>query len=299
MSDDRHTPRTYEVRHRTDYRYAEDVTASYGRARLGLRETESQHVRSTRVEVTPSAGVVTQRLDYFGNVSHYFEILDRHTTLAVESVSRVQVDRPAVDVTALDNWTVASAARALAREHDPVTVSLYRLPSHLVPLTDAVRAYADGILASNRSLGDALVALTHTIFEGFSYEQGATDVTTPLDELLQVGAGVCQDFAHLAVACLRHVGLPARYVSGYLETLPPPGKHKLQGSDASHAWCSVLTPGGRWVDLDPTNDHFTDSRYVVTAWGRDYKDVSPMKGVIFTEGRESTLHVAVDVTRVT
>ena len=107
-----------------------------------------------------------------------------------------------------------------------------------------------------------------------------------------------QDFAHLAVGCLRSVGLPARYVSGYVETSPPPGQPKLEGSDASHAWTSVLVPGGEWIDLDPTNDHFADSRYIVTAWGRDFRDVSPLKGVVFTEAKKSTLEVKVDVFRV-
>ena len=120
---------------------------------------------------------------------------------------------------------------------------------------------------------------------------------TTLPELLALRQGVCQDFTHLALGCLRAVGLPARYVSGYLETAPPPGRPKLEGSDASHAWASVMVPGGGWVDLDPTNDHLADSRYVVTAWGRDFRDVSPLKGVIFTESSGSSLEVGVDVVR--
>jgi transglutaminase-like putative cysteine protease len=125
-----------------------------------------------------------------------------------------------------------------------------------------------------------------------------TTVSTPLTEVLERREGVCQDFAHLAVACLRGVGLPARYVSGYLETLPPPGRPRLQGADASHAWAAVLLPELGWVDLDPTNDRVVDDDYVITAWGRDYSDVPPLKGVIFTESKESTLDVAVDVLRI-
>jgi transglutaminase-like putative cysteine protease len=147
-------------------------------------------------------------------------------------------------------------------------------------------------------LGEALVGLYSTIYRDFKYELGATSVRTTLPELLRLRKGVCQDFAHLAVGCLRSVGLPARYVSGYVETSPPPGQPKLEGSDASHAWTSVLVPGGEWIDLDPTNDHFADSRYIVTAWGRDFRDVSPLKGVVYTESKKSTLEVKVDVFRV-
>ncbi|MFZ1410433.1 MAG: transglutaminase family protein, partial [Micropruina sp.] len=161
-----------------------------------------------------------------------------------------------------------------------------------------VREYALTVLAPERPLGDALVGLYSTIYRDFKYRLGATSVRTTLPELLTLRAGVCQDFAHLAVGCLRSVGLPGRYVSGYVETSPPPGQPKLEGSDASHAWASVLVPDGSWIDLDPTNDHFADSRYIVTAWGRDFRDVSPLKGVIYTEAKTSSLEVQVDVFRV-
>ena len=148
-----------------------------------------------------------------------------------------------------------------------------------------------------RPLGATLRHLVSTIYHDFTYRSGATTVSTSLDDVLIRREGVCQDFAHLAVAVLRRAGLPARYVSGYLETVPPPGQPKLQGVDASHAWASVLVPELGWVDLDPTNNQVVDAGYVVTAWGRDYTDVPPLKGVIFTEGANSTLRVAVDVIR--
>ena len=141
--------------------------------------------------------------------------------------------------------------------------------------------------------------LIHRIHADFRYESGATTVKTTLPEVLERRAGVCQDFAHLTVGCLRSMGLAARYVSGYLETAPPPGRPKLLGADASHAWASVLIPGGGWVSLDPTNDQLLDGRYVTTAWGRDYSDVPPLKGVIFTESKtKHVLQVRVDVTLV-
>ncbi len=288
--------RTYEVRHRTSYHYNGPVGRSYGRARLHPRDEPGQQVTDRRLEISPTPALMRDHHDFFGNRSDYFEVSTPHDELSVEATSRVHVARAPVDVEALDGWTVADAA-ADARAH-PVAASLFGLPSPLVEISGRVASYADRILAADRPLGEALMALTHDIYAHFTYEQGSTTVTTSLDEVLAGRAGVCQDFAHLATGCLRHVGLPARYVSGYLETTPPPGRAKLEGSDASHAWCSVLTPGLGWVDVDPTNDHFVDSRYVVTAWGRDYRDVSPLKGVVFTEGRGSTLRVAVDVRRV-
>jgi transglutaminase-like putative cysteine protease len=154
------------------------------------------------------------------------------------------------------------------------------------------------VFTPGRPVGEAVRALVSRIHDEFAYRPGVTSVTTPLRDVLIRREGVCQDFAHLAVACLRCVGLPARYVSGYLETQPPPGKPKLQGADASHAWASVLLPELGWVDVDPTNDRIVDDDYVVTAWGRDYTDVPPLKGVIFTESKKSRLKVAVDVIRI-
>jgi transglutaminase-like putative cysteine protease len=209
----------------------------------------------------------------------------------------VTVQRPVPDLAPLDRWTVAEAAAELAALEDRVEVARFGLPSRVIPSSRAVAAYAAEVLERDRPLGDALAALSRDIHQNFTYKSGATSVSTTLEELLRKRLGVCQDFAHLAIGCLRSVGLPARYVSGYLETQPPPGSVRLQGADASHAWVSVLTPHGQWIDLDPTNDQQPDSRYIVAAWGRDFADVSPMKGVIFTEGKSSTLDVGVDVIR--
>lgn len=304
----------YEVRHRTEYAYEDVVTASYGRAFLVPRDTDDQWCRSTRLEVEPTPGHVSEHLDHYGNRSAFVEVHTEHRTLAVTCTSLVDVDRPVPDFAALDAWTWETAGAAIragrtrpseamptgaaAAEPDPVAVRELLLPSPQVDLADDVRAYADGVFTPGRPLGQALTDLVHRIFTDFTYSSGATSVTTTLPEVLARKKGVCQDFAHLAVGCLRSVGLPARYVSGYLETQPPPGKPKLQGADASHAWASVLAPDGRWIDLDPTNDQPADSRYVVAAWGRDYTDVPPLKGVIYTEGATSTLKVSVDVQRI-
>ena len=296
---EQHTPRRYEVRHRTEYTYAADVTASFGRACLRPRETPTQRVLSHTIVIEPTPDVLEEHLDLFGNYSHHLEISAPHSRLLVEKTSVVAVHVPPVDLGALDAWTVAEAADALRADPavDPVERAAFVLPSTLVALTDDVVAFARTLVWPDRPLGQAVAAVVHDLHAQFAYAKGATSVTTTLPELLRTRAGVCQDFAHLAVACFRAAGLPARYVSGYLETQPPPGQEKLEGSDATHAWASVQVPGGAWIDLDPTNDQLTDSRYVTTAWGRDFRDVSPLKGVIFTEGQGSRLAVGVDVIR--
>jgi transglutaminase-like putative cysteine protease len=300
QSDADFEPRRYAVRHRTSYAYTEPVVACFERGFLSLRPTPTQQVVSTALSVEPEPAIVTERTDWHGNPSHYVEVHGAHTALVVTKEAVVDVAWPRADLDALDRWSLAAAREQVDREVDPWEGAVLRLPSPVVGAHPEVAAYARRHLDDADGLGTALSRLLHGIHADFEFRSGATTVDTSLPELLTIGAGVCQDFAHLALGSLRSVGLVARYVSGYLETTPPPGAEKLEGSDASHAWVSVLTPGGGWVDLDPTNDHLCDSRYIVTAWGRDYRDVSPLKGLVYTEGERptrSTLKVAVDVRR--
>lgn len=289
-------PHRYLVEHLTRYRYDAPVEAVYNRGFVRPRDTESQRVLDSELVVSPQPDQVTEHLDYFGNHSTYLETRAPHTEFQVTCRSTVEVDWPVPDLNGFNRHTVAEAARELAADTDPLLLADFTMPSPLVAIGGAVRGYASEVLDAGRPLGDALVALYTRIHDDFEYRTGATSVKTTLDELLTLRSGVCQDFAHLAVGCLRAVGLPARYVSGYLETAPPPGAEKLQGADATHAWVSVLTPALGWVDLDPTNAQFADSRYIVTAWGRDFTDVSPLRGVVFTEATGSDLTVEVDVT---
>ena len=288
-------PHRYRVRHVTRYTYDDVLEACYNRGLLQPRETPTQRVLASDVVATPPSDLMASHLDYFGNHSLYLETREPTTELTVAATSVVEVDWPEPDLAGLDAWTVAGAAAELAASLDAVELAEFTLPSPLVAIGTKVHAYAASELRPERSLGEALAALLHRIHDDFGYRQGTTSVRTTLAELLELRQGVCQDFAHLAVGCLRSAGLPARYVSGYLETAPAPGKEKLQGADATHAWASVLTPRGDWLDLDPTNDHFADSRYIVTAWGRDFSDVSPLRGVVFTEAATSDLVVEVDV----
>lgn len=293
------TPRQYDVHHRTTYTYEGPVESCFERGFLAPRETPSQRVLSNEVVISPDPQVMTEHVDHFGNHSFYVEIQTAHNELIVEKRSRFEVHWPQPDLAALDRWTVASAAAELLESAEPVERVGHLLPSPLVQPAPEVVDYCRSVIGPDMPLGEAILALTRGIYRDFAYKSGVTTVRTTLPELLELRQGVCQDFAHLAIGCLRSLGLPTRYVSGYLETQPPPGQVKLAGADASHAWASVMVPGGGWVDLDPTNDHLADSRYVVTAWGRDFRDVSPLKGVVFAEAAgASTLNVAVDVTRV-
>jgi transglutaminase-like putative cysteine protease len=287
--------RRYRVRHVTRYTYSGVLEACYNRGVLQPREAPGQQVISSEVLATPPSELVSSHTDYYGNSSVYLECRAPTTELVIAATSVLEVDRTPPDIAALDVWTVAGAAAHLAEHADPVEFAEFTLPSPQVALGSEVHAYAASVLRPERPLGEAVEALVHRIHADFRYRKGATSVRTTLAELLELRQGVCQDFAHLAVGCLRAVGLPARYVSGYLETAPPPGRPKLQGADATHAWASVLTPSGDWLDLDPTNDHFIDSRYLLTAWGRDFSDVSPLRGVVFTEAATSKLVVEVDV----
>ena len=296
---DLHDHRQYRVLHRTAYTYDLPVTTSYGRGCLRPRPQHSQTLLEHTLTIDPVPQITDETRDLFGNYTHYLEIHTEHERFEVVKESVLDVEWPEVDLDMLDEHTVADAAVALRQDTslDPVEHALYTLPSAHVQLSEEVRRFAELAIPAGRPLGDAIASLYHQIYSDFTYTKGATTVNSTLPELLTTKAGVCQDFAHLAVACFRAAGLPARYVSGYIETTPPPGKPKLAGSDATHAWVSVFTPRAGWVDVDPTNDHLADSRYIVTAWGRDFRDVSPLRGVIFTDATKSSLSVGVEVTR--
>ncbi|HET9257097.1 MAG TPA: transglutaminase family protein, partial [Pseudonocardiaceae bacterium] len=178
---------------------------------------------------------------------------------------------------------------------DALDARQFMLDSPLVRNSGDLAAYATESFPARRPLLEAVIDLASRIHHDFDYHPGATGVTTTIEEVLESRSGVCQDFAHVATGCLRSLGLAARYVSGYLETEPPPGQERLAGADASHAWVSVFVPGAGWVDIDPTNDQLVDDRYITTAWGRDYSDVPPLKGVIFTQAEDHDLRVTVDV----
>jgi transglutaminase-like putative cysteine protease len=288
---------SYQVTHRTEYEYEQDVSASYSQLYLLPRELEGQRCLSAEVAVEPAPGDYHERLDYFGNRVSYFAIHEPHRTLHVIATSVVEVDDRADSLSAFATgpWEETRRAVRSGSVDDPLDALQYALDSPLVEASDEYRDYAVASFPPGRPLLEATTSLIARIHTDFAYKPGSTSVTTPLAEVFGQRAGVCQDFAHLGIACLRSLGLPARYVSGYIETDPPPARPKLIGVDGSHAWLSVLVPEAGWLDVDPTNNQLVNDRYVVTAYGRDYSDVPPLGGVIYTEGKTESLRVSVDV----
>lgn len=305
MSDHSHG-RHYRLTHVTTYTYPQEVTSSYGRAVLLPRPGGGQQVHASRLLVTPAADESRDHRDYHGNTSSYFHVTEPHTVLQVRSSSVVTVTRRRAERSRLPNipWELAAQAvrsvtgpeaRSSGSNAGALAIAEARLASPMVDVVEPVRSYAAPSFVPGRALPDVVEDLCHRIYSDFAYKTGSTSVRTRLPEVLERRTGVCQDFAHLLVGCARSMGLAARYVSGYIETRPAPGQPKLRGVDASHAWASVWLPGGGWLHVDPTNDQPIDNRYVVLGWGRDYRDVSPLRGIVFTEGAGSSLTVGVDL----
>jgi transglutaminase-like putative cysteine protease len=286
--------RRYRIRHRTVYRYSDVVTSSYGRGFLTPRDSSRQRCLSHELRIDPEPADRSTSRDAYGNVSSYFHVTTRHHALTVEAQSIVEVEPPPARLydsgPAGAPWEAAvpdGPAGALATE--------FALDLRPPEITDAVRDYAAPSFPPGRPLVEALRDLGGRIFRDFTYRSGSTTVSTQVDEVLAAREGVCQDFARLAIACLRANGLAASYVSGYLATDPPPGKERMIGIDSTHAWAAVWTPQNEWLGFDPTNDQMSDERYIVVGWGRDYADVPPLRGIIYTDSESSVIDVAVDV----
>nr|WP_076478242.1 transglutaminase family protein [Williamsia sterculiae] len=289
--------RSYLVTHVTDYSYDDTVTSSYGRCHLTPQDLPGQRVLETEVTIDPHPDDRSTGIDVFGNVDTYFHVRTPHTRLTVTARTRVDVDPldPALVTggAALRPWESARpTARAGGSDALAVEFVLDLTPPEI---TDAVRAYAAPTFRPGRPLIDVVTELTTRINTDFTYRSGSTAISTRVDTVMDRREGVCQDFARVAIACLRSQGLAARYVSGYLATDPPPGRDRMVGADASHAWAAVWLPGGTWLPFDPTNDKLVDERHVTVAWGRDYDDVPPLRGVIYTDSRRSKIDVSVDV----
>lgn len=291
---------TYRVVHRTSYRYGASMTDGYTVACLVPRPTEWQTVVDADVRLVPEASERDSYIDAFGNLVNQFGLHVAHDQMTVEAASVVEVShRP----TPVDDTPWEHVVEAIGELEGPpaVDVGLYRAPSTLVDTTalgSSLHSIAMASFTPGRSIVEAASALCNEIFTGFEFDSHFSNVSTPLDAVLRARRGVCQDFAHLAVGSLRSLGLAARYVSGYIETLPPAGESRLIGADASHAWCSIWTPNAGWVDFDPTNGHLPVNDHVTVGWGRDYADVTPVRGVMIGPATAQELEVSVDVTRV-
>ncbi len=286
--------RCYQITHRTVYRYSDVVTSSYGRGFLTPRDSARQRCLSHELLIEPEAADSSTSRDGYGNISSYFHVIEPHQRLSITSSSVVEVDPPPPDLydggSARAPWEIARPVGV-----DGALATEFRLDLQPPEITDELRDYAAPSFEPGRPLIDVLTDLTSRIYTDFTYRSGSTTVSTQVSEVLAAGEGVCQDFARLAIACLRANGLAASYVSGYLATDPPPGKERMVGIDATHAWASVWTPQNQWLGLDPTNDQMIDERYIVVGFGRDYADVPPLRGIIYTDSEKSVIDVSVDV----
>jgi transglutaminase-like putative cysteine protease len=285
----------HHVVHVTEYLYAERVSTSHHALHLLPRATPTQACLSDELEIAPVPALRRERRDDFGNRCTYVEIHEPHNNLRVTSRADVDV-APAPPLPAASApWESVRDAVSAGADAEARAARAYAFASPHVPRASAeARAYALPSFAAGRGVVEAARELTTRINKDFVYDSRATTIATPVDEVLALRRGVCQDFAHVQIACLRALGVPARYVSGYLVTRPPPGKPRLVGADASHAWLAVFAGEHGWIPLDPTNDLVPGEQHVTVAWGRDFSDVTPVRGVIMGGGRHD-LWVSVDV----
>jgi transglutaminase-like putative cysteine protease len=288
----------YRIAHVTRFDYQEQVSLCHNLAHLKLRSQPGQNTLSSQLRVEPTPAVVREHRDFFANQVSYFCIQQAHRQLTVTALSEVSVEpRPLADEAAATPWEEVRKALRSGPGQGETEARIFTMDSPLIKGSEALCEYAAVSFPAGCPLVGAVRDLMGRIYADFTYDPHFTDVATPLEDVLKHRRGVCQDFAQLAIACIRSQGLSARYVSGYLETLPPPGKSKLRGADASHAWFSIYLPGEGWVDFDPTNNQIPADQHITAAVGRDFGDVTPIKGVLYGGG-EHTLDVAVDVERV-
>jgi len=289
--------RSYRVTHRTAYDYGKPVEIGHTVARLRPRALAHQDVLAATIDVEPEPTFVRDELDGFGNHVTTIALEAPHEHLAVTARSEVTVrSRPLPDAAGWSApWADAVAATGVDRTDDGLLARQCRLDSPMVVRHPDLADFAARSFTRGRPLGEAATDLTTRMFEEMAFVPGVTEVSTPVLEVLATRRGVCQDFAHLLTGALRSLGLGARYVSGYIETEPPPGQARLAGADASHAWVGLFVPGAGWVDLDPTNGLLQPDRHVTIGWGRDYTDVVPVRGVLFGPPADQAMTISVDV----
>lgn len=276
----------YKIRHRTIYDYSHPVSVSHHSAFLRPRTLDDQTCVEFALKTDPGPSELSEQRDYFGNSWIFFSVLEDHLRLSVTVNSRVDMSKEVPDPRSSE-VTVGDAGRTLVPGTEQMETAPFRFPSPRAPGLSEVAQFARPFFDPGRPLGEAVLDLTRSIHEGFEFDSTATEENTPLEVFFRMRRGVCQDFSHLMLSCLRAFQIPARYVSGYILTDPPPGQDRLEGADASHAWVGVYIPDLGWVDFDPTNGLICDNRHVTVAWGRDYGDVGMLKGAVLGGGEQS------------
>ena len=285
----------YRIRHSTACRYTDDIQLAHHILHLHPRDRQTQRLVSYQLKLTPQPSLLDDHFDYFGNPTTYIAIQEPHKSLVVQSEIEIEVlASPKLDAAETPRWEDLLEQVRSGEGQATHRASRFTYASPQVPILPDLLSYALPSFPAGRPIAAAALELNERIFEDFTFDSVATTIATPLAEVLAERRGVCQDFAHLAIGCLRAVGIPARYVSGYLRTVPPPGSPRLIGADASHAWFSVWCGDDLWLDLDPTNGTPGSADLITLAWGRDYHDVSPVRGVLVGGGSQD-LVVEVDV----
>ncbi|MGR8942475.1 MAG: transglutaminase family protein [Gammaproteobacteria bacterium] len=298
----------YRISHSTRYQYSQSVGLCQNEARLRPRNYWRQHCDSCHFDINPAPVDFRERFDYFGNRAVYFAVQQPHSHMMVTATSEVTVfpNQSILDLIDPVSWEQVDSLlketpwQGQSQNQDQINeivgVKPYTLDSPMVTVTPELAKYAKSSFQPNRPLVEVVHDLMRRIYSDFTYDPAFTTIATPLSDVLNFRRGVCQDFAHLAIGCLRAYGIAARYVSGYVETVSEPGQPRLVGADASHAWFSIYIPGIGWMDFDPTNNTVPFCQHITLAWGRDYADVTPLKGIAFGGGQH-TLSVSVDVER--
>lgn len=290
----------FQVSHTTRYNYESGVTFCHNIATLKPKTMLGQTLVAYELEISPTPSEITERLDFFGNTITRFSIQKHHTELKVTAKSKIVRDyslQPDIEKSNTAKAITLEDALKTLKINTPETIEVkqFILESIFIArISDDIKAYAEQSFKPNRSVFEAAYELMQRIYTEFEFDSEFSTIATPIHDVFKEKKGVCQDFAQLGIACVRAMGLPARYVSGYIETLPPPGKEKLVGTDASHAWFSVYIPTFGWVDFDPTNNQIPKNQHITVSWGRDYYDVPPLKGVIYSTGKNN-MEVAVDI----
>jgi len=286
----------FGITHTTVYRYSSPVSVSHNLFRLAPRRLPCQRTLSHTVEVNPLPATTRIHSDYFGNQVTFATIAETHHELRIVARSQVALTpQPLPDPSETLPWETVGVLCHSDHSQSVMEAAEFTFASPHIPVSSLYAEYAEISFTPHRPYLEAVLDLTARIHRDFVFDPTATTVATPLEEVFQLRRGVCQDFAHFEIACLRTLGLPARYVSGYLETLPAPGQQTLMGVDASHAWISLFCPGIGWIDVDPTNNLLPSMQHITVAWGRDYSDVCPIRGVVSGGGDTPVLEVAVDV----
>lgn len=288
----------YKISHITRYHYGETASLSHNELFLIPRNTPTQNCTESTVTLSPSPATFSRRKDYFGNTAATTTIQTPHSVLEISAVSQVTLIPPErIIPEQTPPWEEVKKSVWQHRSREDLEAFQFVFASSMIPVNERFAEWAKDLFQPETPILRAALDLTNRIYTEFKYDSKATTTTTPVETAFDMKQGVCQDFAHIEIACLRSLGLSARYVSGYLHTMPPPGKPKLVGADASHAWLALYIPGTGWVGLDPTNNIIPENQHLTLAWGRDYSDVTPVKGTVLGGGQHQ-LNVAVDVIQI-